>query len=831
MADDAVQVKFGADIAALQTGTTGAKSEIMKVVEAIAILQKSVHATSQMMTSELTAAIRGMGTQATVAAPQIQKMSQAVASLSTAGHAGHGTIFGMQSGVFLELRALLDEALAGRMRNFEGSFARLMGMLGPTIGGFVTANPLLTAFGVAALAAGGSLAYLVYQTYETNKAIKGIEFDAALQQFNITRAASEELIASVQKLGNVSASNAREFIEPFLKLGPVGEAISAISSQYLPLFVANGKTAKEAGEELAKSFIDISKGGGEAITNSRVLSEEEKRTAQAFIAAGDKVSAYKFVIDILSRSLSSVAGEQRKAREETEQMQGAIAAGILGAETLGGAEQILGAMTSNATQRTREQEEELARWGMRAAMATDQAERLGAAMRDAMKVDRVSSEINDLKGKVKEFQDALGKTKDPESIAQLNRSLVITKEHLKDLQNQSADPIAGENRGDLAQYEEAQQLKAAKSRATQQQILTDEITSNRAKLADANLTEKEKQQLTLETAQKERQLFDMNTKAGTKASNDQRGATEAELNGEIAHIEAQTQHTIAQLDMQVKIKQITEDKKASLAIAALKKEETAVDALFAKELALAGLTLTKKQEITDKQLAYDDRAAKEIFAQQAAAAEASAKVWDSASKTINSAFDSQVNGLLRGTTSWGQALKNVLASLTEDIIKFFLNWGLQAVENQAKQIALQASGVAAQKAMNASAITSDAGKAAAGAYSAVAGIPLIGPVLAPAAAAVAFGAVEAFGSYDIGSWSLPGDTIARVHQGEMIVPAQATPWAQSLMANAANGGGGGGGGGGYNHYGDIISNAADARQVAREVASLWNRNPSMRPAY
>ena len=831
MADDAVQVKFGADIAALQTGTTGAKSEIMKVVEAIAILQKSVHATSQMMTSELTAAIRGMGTQATVAAPQIQKMSQAVASLSTAGHAGHGTIFGMQSGVFLELRALLDEALAGRMRNCEGSFARLMGMLGPTIGGFVTANPLLTAFGVAALAAGGSLAYLVYQTYETNKAIKGIEFDAALQQFNITRAASEELIASVQKLGNVSASNAREFIEPFLKLGPVGEAISAISSQYLPLFVANGKTAKEAGEELAKSFIDISKGGGEAITNSRVLSEEEKRTAQAFIAAGDKVSAYKFVIDILSRSLSSVAGEQRKAREETEQMQGAIAAGILGAETLGGAEQILGAMTSNATQRTREQEEELARWGMRAAMATDQAERLGAAMRDAMKVDRVSSEINDLKGKVKEFQDALGKTKDPESIAQLNRSLVITKEHLKDLQNQSADPIAGENRGDLAQYEEAQQLKAAKSRATQQQILTDEITSNRAKLADANLTEKEKQQLTLETAQKERQLFDMNTKAGTKASNDQRGATEAELNGEIAHIEAQTQHTIAQLDMQVKIKQITEDKKASLAIAALKKEETAVDALFAKELALAGLTLTKKQEITDKQLAYDDRAAKEIFAQQAAAAEASAKVWDSASKTINSAFDSQVNGLLRGTTSWGQALKNVLASLTEDIIKFFLNWGLQAVENQAKQIALQASGVAAQKAMNASAITSDAGKAAAGAYSAVAGIPLIGPVLAPAAAAVAFGAVEAFGSYDIGSWSLPGDTLAQVHQGEMIVPAQATPWAQSLMANAANGGGGGGGGGGYNHYGDIISNAADARQVAREVASLWNRNPSMRPAY
>jgi hypothetical protein len=53
----------------------------------------------------------------------------------------------------------------------------------------------------------------------------------------------------------------------------------------------------------------------------------------------------------------------------------------------------------------------------------------------------------------------------------------------------------------------------------------------------------------------------------------------------------------------------------------------------------------------------------------------------------------------------------------------------------------------------------------------VAQIPVVGWLLAPAAAAVAFGAVMAFDSFDKGSYELPNDMIAQVHKGEMIVPA------------------------------------------------------------
>jgi hypothetical protein len=57
----------------------------------------------------------------------------------------------------------------------------------------------------------------------------------------------------------------------------------------------------------------------------------------------------------------------------------------------------------------------------------------------------------------------------------------------------------------------------------------------------------------------------------------------------------------------------------------------------------------------------------------------------------------------------------------------------------------------------------------------VAQIPYVGWLLAPPAAAAAFTAVAAFGddipSFDVGSWEIKRDMVARIHQGEMILPA------------------------------------------------------------
>jgi hypothetical protein len=84
-------------------------------------------------------------------------------------------------------------------------------------------------------------------------------------------------------------------------------------------------------------------------------------------------------------------------------------------------------------------------------------------------------------------------------------------------------------------------------------------------------------------------------------------------------------------------------------------------------------------------------------------------------------------------------------------------------------------------------VTNAAVKAAVGAYDAIVGIPIIGPILAPIAAGVAFAGVEAFGALASaeGGWDVPRDSLAYIHKQEMILPA---PLAQRVreMTGAGN---------------------------------------------
>jgi hypothetical protein len=82
-------------------------------------------------------------------------------------------------------------------------------------------------------------------------------------------------------------------------------------------------------------------------------------------------------------------------------------------------------------------------------------------------------------------------------------------------------------------------------------------------------------------------------------------------------------------------------------------------------------------------------------------------------------------------------------------------------------------------------ITNSAVSAAGKAYDAVVGIPYIGPVLAPVAAAVAFTGVEAFGAIASaeGGWDVPQDALALIHKNEMVLPA---PLADTVRGRASS---------------------------------------------
>jgi hypothetical protein len=305
--------------------------------------------------------------------------------------------------------------------------------------------------------------------------------------------------------------------------------------------------------------------------------------------------------------------------------------------------------------------------------------------------------------------------------------------------------------------------------------------------------------------------LDQKPQAGTMEIGGNTGADAAleakmtALNAEIAHFKAVEEQKKDLIQEEVKTKQLSAAQGLEQTKAALQDELNQSMAVYKQEEALEEGKPQKLAEVLAKEKALQDSYNKEIQQLNAQAAEQSAQKWQGALKEINSAFDSQISGLLKGTTTWAQAWRNVLSQLTIDLVKFFANWAMEQAENTAMQIlgitkvttaqiagsqaqaAAQQTSAAAGVAANAGAILQQLTLDAKAVFGGIFGF--LAPFMGPAAAAPAAAGAGTVLAYDIGAWELPSDQLAMVHRGEMIVPAAQTPWAQNLMSNAAGQGG------------------------------------------
>jgi hypothetical protein len=127
----------------------------------------------------------------------------------------------------------------------------------------------------------------------------------------------------------------------------------------------------------------------------------------------------------------------------------------------------------------------------------------------------------------------------------------------------------------------------------------------------------------------------------------------------------------------------------------------------------------------------------------------------------------------------------MFTDLTNALANAFAEMATKNIESMIRQ-------AVASHDINLKQILGDAYKAASGAYQATVGIPYVGPVLAPVAAATAFAAVSAFGSslpsarggYDIPAGINP---LTQLHQREMVLPA---PIADAIRSSVGRTGGG-----------------------------------------
>jgi hypothetical protein len=268
----------------------------------------------------------------------------------------------------------------------------------------------------------------------------------------------------------------------------------------------------------------------------------------------------------------------------------------------------------------------------------------------------------------------------------------------------------------------------------------------------------------------------------------------------------------------------TESEKVAHLKAALAQREADIVALYDKEKALAGGSATQIADIEKRKQAAIAEIKKEAATLDAELAKKNVDEWNSALSGLTSAFNSQLKGLLAGTTTWAQAMKTITGDL---VIKMIEEFEKLAVVKPLASIA--GSMLSAPSDMFAGLIklvTSLFGPLSAGFTTFFA--PTLGPA-APAAGAAAAGAEVAAAAGTLGGFEVGTDYVPRtgayiLHQGEAVTPAAQNPAA------------GGSGGGSVPNITFQVS-AIDAGsvqkffsqygpQIARVLSDHMNTNPS-----
>jgi len=257
------------------------------------------------------------------------------------------------------------------------------------------------------------------------------------------------------------------------------------------------------------------------------------------------------------------------------------------------------------------------------------------------------------------------------------------------------------------------------------------------------------------------------------------------------------------------------------------------------ELALESLAEERRLELLAQRQAAQDEAYANSLALHQQYQQQLASDMEQAFQPFVQAWEMGLENILNGTGSvtemlggmWkglGKVLDRVLVDMITKFIAAETKKTLVAAWAQTKIVAAEAWGVTKKIALyiwdGLKFIAIQAWKAAAGAYSALASIPYVGPVLAPIAAAAVLAAVigmggklaSAAGGYDIPAGVNP---ITQLHEQEMVLPAKYA----NLIRGMADGEGGAGGNGGGNHF---HVHAVDARGFERLLRD--NQGPLVR---
>jgi hypothetical protein len=271
-----------------------------------------------------------------------------------------------------------------------------------------------------------------------------------------------------------------------------------------------------------------------------------------------------------------------------------------------------------------------------------------------------------------------------------------------------------------------------------------------------------------------------------------------------------TKQKLALYSEEARFFEITQQQKVFLSQQALDAEYASELAALQRQEAVGEQSLAAKQRVDDMIIESTRRRDDQMAALTRSALQDQERDYQAFGNSITQALNSQLRGLVTGTTTWHTAFGNVL----QDLLVKFIEWCETTVERyilaEAMKTAATTAGVAArtsaeeagaaaslgaQGAALVRSILSSAAETFAGVFGFLA--PLMGPLAigpATAAQATVAGMAGAVASADIGMWQVPRDQLALIHQNELIMPAGPAGALRDMLTSGPNGGSAGGGG-------------------------------------
>jgi hypothetical protein len=321
------------------------------------------------------------------------------------------------------------------------------------------------------------------------------------------------------------------------------------------------------------------------------------------------------------------------------------------------------------------------------------------------------------------------------------------------------------------------------------------------------------------------------------------GAAMKQADGEIRVLQAKLAQEKLLLDQGVAQFRLTQDQKFAAVQRLTQEEYEAERKVLQNQLTIGNLSLAQKQVITNKLKELEVKHNSEMIKLDGDAVMAQIAVWKSALGTVQSSWDGQLRGLISKTTTFTQAMKNILLDLVMASIQHFEKMGINWAAAQLGMTTATTSGAAARAAAEeaaqiatlpvraakfASDIAANAALVYAGIFASMA--PLMGPAAAGPAAvgqATVLAQLANVPKFDVGTNYVMKTGLAMIHEGEKITPAQGSgPYtggggaAPTFVINfTANGG----------MSTDEIK--SHTRTIAQSLQEHWRINRSTRPDY